>query len=273
VKIPRFARTPGGAIGLGVLVVVLLVAFLGPLVAPHAIDQTIGAPAQGPSGDALLGTDSLGRDVFSRFLHGGASVIVLGAAGTLLCYLVGLPVGLAAGYSRSWLDPVLMRSVDVLLAFPALLILLLLVASLGSSVPVLLLGVLLIQLPSIARLVRTASQEVVVRGYVEAAVARGEKPAAILLREVLPNIRSVLFADMGLRFGYSILVIASVNYLGLGLQPPSADWGLSISLNQAIVGLNEWSVLAPAIPLAALTIAVNLIADSYSAANRRLVAA
>jgi ABC-type dipeptide/oligopeptide/nickel transport system permease subunit len=166
-----------------------------------------------------------------------------------------------------------MRSVDVLLAFPALLILLLLVASLGSSVPVLLLGVLLIQLPSIARLVRTASQEVSVRGYVEAAVARGERAPAILLREVLPNIRPVLLADVGLRFGYSILVIASVNYLGLGLQPPSADWGLSISLNQSIVSLSPWAVLAPALMLAALTIAVNLIADAYGAVSRKTVAA
>ncbi len=272
-SIPRFARTPEGAIGIGLLVFVLLVAFVGPLLAPYAIDETVGVPAQGPGGDALLGTDSLGRDVFSRLLHGGASVIGLGALGTLLCYAVGLPVGLAAGYSRSWVDPVLMRSVDVLLAFPALLILLLLVASLGSSVPVLLLGVLLIQLPSIARLVRTASQEVSVRGYVEAAVARGERAPAILLREVLPNIRPVLLADVGLRFGYSILVIASVNYLGLGLQPPSADWGLSISLNQSIVSLSPWAVLAPALMLAALTIAVNLIADAYGAVSRKTVAA
>jgi peptide/nickel transport system permease protein len=263
VKLPRILRLPEGAVGLTLLLGVLLIAFLGPLLAPFPIDTPIGVPAAGPGQETLLGTDVLGRDVFSRLLHGGMSVILLGVLATVLSYAAGLTVGLVAGYSRSWIDPVAMRSVDVLLSFPALLLLLLLITGLGNSIPVLLLGVVLIQLPGIARIVRTATMEVSVRGYVEAAVARGESTAAILRREILPNISRILLADVGLRFGFSILLIASVNYLGFGLQPPSADWGLTISQNQSIISLNPWAVLAPAIPLAVLSIAVNLIGDAY----------
>jgi peptide/nickel transport system permease protein len=264
VTIPRFLRTTEGLVGAILLLAVLVLAFVGPLIAPHAIDQPIGIPASPPGGDALLGTDALGRDVWSRLLSGGASVIGLGVLATLLSYAAGMSVGMVAGYSRKWLDPILMRSVDVLLSFPALLLLLLLIAGLGSSIPVLLLGVVLIQLPGIARVVRTATQEVALSSFVEAAVARGERTAAVLWREILPNTRPVLLADIGIRFGFSILLIASVNYLGFGLQPPAPDWGLTISQNQSIISLNPWAVLAPAIPLAALTVAVNLLADAYS---------
>lgn len=266
-SIPRFLRTPEGFVGAVLLAAVLLLAFLGPFVAPHLIDRPIGIPASGPGGEAMLGTDALGRDVLSRLLHGGASVILLGALATAVSYAAGMTVGMTAGYRRSWVDPVLMRSVDTLLAFPALLLLLLLITGLGNSVPVLLLGVVLIQLPGIARVVRTATLEVSVSAYVEAAVARGERTPAVLGREVLPNIGPVLLADVGIRFGYSILLIASVNYLGFGLQPPAADWGLTISQNQSIVSLNPWAVLAPAVPLAALTVAVNLLADAYASSS------
>jgi peptide/nickel transport system permease protein len=263
VRVPQFMRTPAGAVGAALLAAVLVLAFIGPFVAPHSIDKPVGVPATGPGGDAWLGTDALGRDVLSRLLHGGVSVIGLGVLATLLSYAAGMSVGLIAGYSRSWIDPVAMRCVDVLLSFPALLLLLLLITGLGNSIPVLLLGVVLIQLPGIARVIRTATLEASTRGYVDAAVARGERTPAILRREVLPNIGPVLLADIGIRFGFSILLVASVNYLCFGLQPPAADWGLTISQNQSIVSLNPWAVLAPAIPLAALTVAVNLIADAY----------
>jgi peptide/nickel transport system permease protein len=264
VSLFRSLKSPEGITGLILLLLVIAVAFLGPVFAPYAVDQTIGPPAQLPGPEAILGTDVLGRDVYSRLLYGGASVLLLGAAATILSYLIGLTIGLIAGFRRSWVDPVLMRSIDVLLAFPALLLLLVLITALGNSIPVLLLGTVLILLPSISRVVRTVTQEVSVRGYVEASVARGERTMSILIRDIMPNIAHVLVADIGIRFGYAILVIASVNYLGFGLQPPSADWGLSISLNQAIIGINPWAVLAPAAPLAALTIGVNLIGDAYS---------
>lgn len=260
---PRFTRTMSGKIGLGTLVFVLAVAFIGPLVSPHGIAEPIGAPGAPPYGGAPLGTDYLGRDVLSRVLHGGPSVIGIGTAATLLSYACGITTGLVAGYSRSIMDPLLMRGIDVLISFPALLVLLLLVAGLGSHVWVLILGVGLVQLPPIARIIRTATLEVSTRGYIEAAQARGESTPAILSREILPNVTPVVLADLGIRFGFSIILVASVNYLGLGLAPPAADWGLMIAENQQYISLNVWSVLAPAIMLGLLTVSVNLIADGY----------
>jgi peptide/nickel transport system permease protein len=260
----RFLRRPSGAIGVTILLFVIAVALLGPLVAPHPPNQPVGIPLTGSSGTDLLGTDSLGRDVLSRVLYGGRSVLGLAAAATALAYLLGLSIGLAAGYSRSLVDPLLMRSVDVLLCFPPLLFLLVLIAGAGSSVLVLIIGVAVVQAPQISRIVRTATLEVSTRGYVEAAIARGERAPAVILREVLPNILVPVLVDAGLRFTYSILIIASVNFLGLGLQPPSSDWALMIGQNRSYLAVNAWSVLAPAAMIAILTIGVNLTGDAVA---------
>jgi peptide/nickel transport system permease protein len=260
----RFLRIRSGAIGLAVVVLVVAVALLGRYIAPHDPSAPVGAPLAGPSSTAHLGTDFLGRDVLSRLLYGGRSVIGLAAAATALAYVVGLAIGLIAGYTRSKLDPLLMRTVDVMLAFPPLLFLLVLITGAGTGVGVLVIGVAAIQAPGISRIVRTATLEVSVRGYVEAAVARGERAGAVVVREVLPNILAPVLVDAGLRFTYSILIIASVNYLGLGLQPPSSDWALMISENREYISLNVWAVLAPAAMIALLTIGVNLMGDAIA---------
>ena len=260
----RFLRIRSGAIGLGIVVLVVAVAFLGRYIAPHDPNSPIGTPLAGPSSAAHLGTDFLGRDVLSRLLYGGRSVIGLAAVATALGYALGLAVGLVAGYSRSRIDPLLMRTVDVMLAFPPLLFLLVLITGAGTGVWVLVVGVAAIQAPGISRIVRTATLEVSVRGYVEAAVARGERAVAVVVREVLPNILAPVLVDAGLRFTYSILIIASVNYLGLGLQPPSSDWALMISENREYISLNIWAVLAPAAMIALLTIGVNLMGDAIA---------
>jgi peptide/nickel transport system permease protein len=260
----RFLRTPSGAVGFGILVLVLLLVVVGPYTAPHSSTAPIGVPFSGPSGNALLGTDFLGRDVLSRVLDGGRSVIALAAAATGLAYLLGLAIGLVAGYSRSIADPLLMRTVDVMLAFPPLLFLLVLIAGAGSSVGALVLGVALIQAPGISRIVRTATLEVSLRGYVEAAVARGERAVAVVSREVLPNILAPVLVDAGLRFTFSILIIASVNFLGLGLQPPSSDWARMIGENREYISLNALAVVAPAALIAIVTIGVNLTGDAIA---------
>jgi peptide/nickel transport system permease protein len=260
----RFLRNPSGAIGFGIVAFVVLVALFGPYAEPHSTTAPIGAPLTGPSGNALLGTDFLGRDVLSRLLDGGRSVIGLAAAATVLAYLVGLAIGLVAGYSRSIADPLLMRTVDVMLAFPPLLFLLVLIAGAGSSVGVLVIGVAAIQAPGISRIVRTATLEVSVRGYVEAAIARGERPFAVIRREVMPNILAPVLVDAGLRFTFSILIIASVNFLGLGLQPPSSDWARMIGENRQFISVNYLAVVAPAGMIALLTIGVNLAGDAIA---------
>ena len=273
----RFARTKSGAFGIALLALVLGLALLGPFLAPHAPDKPIGIPLTGPAADAPFGTDFLGRDVLSRVLWGGRSVLGLAGLATLLAYLGGALVGLVAGYSRSLVDPLLMRTADVMLSFPALLFLLVLVTGAGTSKAVLVIGVALVQMPLVARIVRAATLEQSVRGFVEAAVARGESTAAILRREILPNIVAPIAADAGLRFTYSIILVASVNFLGLGLQPPAADWALIISENRTGLTLNPYVILVPAALIGLLTISVNLVGDAIarslgiSTARRRVV--
>jgi peptide/nickel transport system permease protein len=273
----RFLRSGTGAVGATLLAAVVLVALVGPFFSPHAPDRPIGVPLEGPTADAPFGTDFLGRDVLSRVLWGGRSVLALAGVATLLAYVGGAVVGLVAGYSRSFLDPLLMRAADVMLSFPALLFLLVLVTGAGTSTAVLVLGVALVQLPLVARIVRTATLEQSVRGFVEAAVARGERTSAVLRREILPNIVAPIMADAGLRFTYSIILVASVNFLGLGLQPPAADWALIISENRNGLTLNPYVILIPAALIAVLTIAANLVGDAVarslgiSTARRRIV--
>jgi len=260
----RFVQTVSGAIGAAIVLFVLTVAIFGRYLAPHDPTQPIGLPLSGSSGKTLLGTDILGRDVVSRLLYGGRSLIALALAATLLAYVIGLAIGLVAGYTRSKLDPLLMRTVDVMFAFPPLLFVLVLMTGAGTGVVPLILGVAAIQAPAISRIVRTATLEVSVRGYVEAAIARGERAGAVVVREVLPNIMAPVLVDFGLRFTYSILIIASVNFLGLGLQPPSSDWALMISQNRDYISLAPWAVLAPAAMIALLTIGINLTGDAIA---------
>jgi peptide/nickel transport system permease protein len=269
----KFLRLASGKIGAALLLFALFVAFVGPLLAPHPPDATIGLPLAGPSGTDLLGTDELGRDVLSRVLHGGASVVLLALAATLIAYAIGLLIGLVAGYRRGLIDPVLMRGVDVMLSLPPLLFLLVLVTATGTSVATLIIGVAIVQAPGIARLVRTVTLEASVRGYVEAAVARGESTAAILRREILPNIVPAIIADAGLRFTFSVLLIAAANFLTIGLQPPSSDWGLMISLNRQYISINPWSVAAPAVMIICLTVGINLIGDAIGRSMGRSRAA
>jgi ABC-type dipeptide/oligopeptide/nickel transport system permease subunit len=262
----RFLRSPGGAVGVAIVLFVVLVAVFGQYFAPHDPNKPVAGLSNfaQPSSHALLGTDDLGRDVFSRLLYGGRSVLGLALAATLLAYVIGLAVGLTAGYSRSKADPILMRTVDVMLAFPPLLFLLVLITGAGTGIGVLIVGVAAVQAPGVSRIVRTATLEVSVRGYVEAAIARGERGVAVIVREVLPNILAPVLVDAGLRFTYSILIIASVNFLGLGLQPPRSDWALMVTENRQYISLNSWAVLAPAAMIALLTIGINLTGDAIA---------
>lgn len=260
----RFLRTGRGRVGSVILVVVLLIALFGPFFAPYDPAALVGAPGQPPGGGFVLGTDYLGHDVLSRVLWGGRSVLWLAISSTTLAFLAGTMIGLVAGYSRNLLDPLLMRSVDVILVFPPLLFFLIAATAVGTSKAVLIIGVAIVLAPGIARIVYSATREVSVRGYVEAAVARGESTPAILRREILPNIAPSLIANIGLSLTFAILLTAAVNFLNLGLQPPAANWALMISENRPVLSLNVWSTVAPAALIAALTIGVNMVGDAIS---------
>jgi peptide/nickel transport system permease protein len=260
----RFARRWSARVALSVVVVMALLALIGPELAPHSPTAQLGPPFAGPSSTSPLGTDYVGEDVLSRVLAGGRTVIVYGGLATLLAYLSGGVIGLVAGYRRGWVDPVLMRAMDVLLAFPPLLFLLVLATGFGSSAAALIVGIAIVHMPGVARIVRTAALEVSVRGYVEAAVARGDRLATILRREILPNIVGTIVADAGPRFTVSILLVAAVNFLGLGISPPKADWALMISENRGGITINALSVLVPALMIGILTVSLNMLADAIA---------
>jgi peptide/nickel transport system permease protein len=259
-----FMRSWSVRIGLTVLAFVLGVAFIGPYFAPYSPSALPGIPYSTPSRTFWLGNDYLGEDVFSRVLSGGRTVILYGAVATLLAYAVGGTIGLVAGYTRSRLDDLLMRSMDVLLAFPPILFLLVIATGAGANIWALVIAIAVIHVPSIARILRAAALEVSVRGYVEAAIARGDRTHVILRREILPNIWGTIVADGGPRFTVSILLVAAVNFLGLGLSPPAADWAMMISENRSGITINLWAVVAPALMIGALTVSINVVADAIA---------
>jgi peptide/nickel transport system permease protein len=257
-----------GRTRIGVTLVLLLAgsAVIGPFFAPHEPAAFSGLPYAHPSAETLLGTDSLGRDVLSRFLWGGRSVLGLSLAATAIGLALGAAIGLVAAYSRSILDDVVMRGMDVILAFPSIVLALVAVATVGPKLWLLVVVVGLTTAPRTARVTRGASVEVVERDFVQAAEAIGESRFKILLAEILPNISGTLLVEASLRLTYSIGLIAGLSFLGFGLQPPAADWGLMINENRQGLTIQPWGVVLPVVAIALLTIGTSLIGDGLSRA-------
>lgn len=264
-----YARRPA-APGLGVVAIVsavvasaiVVLALIGPWLAPHTISETIGLPFDGPRRSTPLGTDFLGRDLLSRVLAGGRGLVVFAFLATAAVTVVGATVGLVAGFSKGLLGAVLMRVADVLLILPGLLILLVLATGYGGGNEVLLASILLSASPFLARVTRAATLQVVGRGFVEAAIARGERSWWILAREIAPNISGVLLAYSGLLFVGAVYLTAAAAFLGISAPPPAANWGRMIQENMVGVELEPWGVAVPAALLVVLAVSVNLFADS-----------
>jgi peptide/nickel transport system permease protein len=254
-------------IGLAIFVIMVLIALLGPLIAPHSPDAFVSAP-NSPAGQngLLFGADSLGRDVWSRFLHGGSSVLGMSVAATLIGVGLGLVVGLTAAYLGGVTDEVLMRISDVFMAFPQIVLALLLVTAFGPSVGLIILIVGVSTAPRVARVIRGAALQVVERDFVKAAEAVGEPRRRIIFGELLPNVTSPLLVEVGLRLTYSIGLIAALNFLGDGIQPPTADWGVMINENRLAVSVQPWGVVLPVLAIALLTIGTNLLTDGFARA-------
>jgi len=260
------ARLTRTRIGLAIVGIVVLIALGGPLVAPYSPTEFVAIPNSAPSDEALFGADALGRDVWSRFLHGGRSVLWLAVAATGLGIVVGVVVGLIAAYSRNWLDDVLMRGNDVLLAFPQIIFVLLAVSALGAKLWLIVLTVGLTHAPRVARVMRGAALEVVERDFIKSAEVVGEKRWRIVFGELLPNVTSPLLVETGLRMTYSIALVAGISFLGFGLQPPTADWGLMINENRLSITVQAWAVTLPVIAIGLLTVGTNLVTDGISRA-------
>jgi peptide/nickel transport system permease protein len=259
----RLTRT---RIGVGIIALIVAIAVFGPLVAPHTPTEFVAVPNSGPSSRALFGADALGRDVWSRFLHGGLSVLWMSVAATLIGVVLGVCVGLVAAYSRNWVDDVLMRGNDVVLAFPAIVLVLLVVSAFGPKLWLIVIAVGITHAPRVARVIRGAGQEVVERDFVKAAEAVGERRSRIVFGELLPNVTSPLMVELGLRMTFSIALIAGLSFLGLGLQPPAADWGLMINENRLSLSIQPWAVLLPILAIGLLTVGTNLVTDGIARA-------
>jgi peptide/nickel transport system permease protein len=268
VVLSRAARSPRGAIGLGVAGLVVLLAIVGPFVTPHnptdSVAQTFGSPG---SGNGLLGGDNLGRDVFSRVLAGGWLLLAVAAGATLLGVIVGVALGVASAYMGSWKDGLIMRVVDVVLAFPQLVFALLLVSVAGTHIWLLIVAVGISHAPQVARVVRSSALDVCEREFVKAVELYDTPSLRVMAGEVLPNILSVVMVEVGLRFTYSILIIAGMSFLGFGLQPPAPNWGLMINENRIGLVVNPWAVIVPAALIAILTVGLNTFTDAIARAS------
>ena len=255
-------RQPASALGTTIFIVFVLLALLGPWLAPYGENQQIVDDAnQAPSARHLFGVDRLGRDVFSRVLLGARDILTLAGLGTLLAVLCGTSVGLLSGYRGGLFDELLMRSFDSLLALPALLLALVLLGVVGPSRESILIVIVVVYTPIVARVVRSVVLGVKQKGFVEIARVQGESQTRILFREILPSVLPALAVEAALRFSYAIFLVASLGFLGVGVQPPAPDWGLMVNEARSFVTQTPWALYFPAGAISVIVIGVNLMAD------------
>jgi peptide/nickel transport system permease protein len=253
-----------GTVGLMLVALVVGLALLGPWIAPHSPVEFVGVPFQGSAPDLLLGADILGRDVLSRVLAGGYKILTLAAIATVMGVVAGALLGIMAGYVKGMLDEVTMRLLDVAMAFPQTILALLFVSIIGPEMWLITLMVAVIHAPQVARVARAATLRVAEEDFVRFAEAIGVSRWKVMLREIFPNVVNPLLVELGLRFTYSIALIAGLSFLGFGQQPPAADWGLMINENRIGMAQNPWPVVVPILLIAVLTIGMNLFTDAVA---------
>ena len=249
-------------IGLSIIVFWVLVAVLAPLIAPHdPLAQHSKAINQNPSTEYLLGTDLYGRDILSRLIYGTRMILLLAPLSVLSAVLIGTTLGLIGGYFGGLIDEVVMRLLDAVMAFPAILLYLIIIAAIGPSALNVVIAITFVGTPGIARLVRSLALDIRTRDYVRAAQTRGENPFYIMFVEILPNVRGPLIIDSLLRVGYAVFAIGTLGFLGLGLRPPTPDWGSMVAEARKYIWTNPLGVVWPIVALASLVVGLNLFAD------------
>ena len=259
----RLRRTQ---IGVALVVLIVGIAVIGPHVAPHDPNGFVGIPSAFPVPGLLFGTDHIGQDVWSRFLSGGLTILAYATAATALGLVLGVTVGLVSAYARNALDDVLMRAMDVILAFPQIMLALVAIATVGANPVTIILAVGLTTMPRVARVTRGAAQPIVERDFVSAAEAIGVPRVQILLSEVFPNVLGPLLVEASLRLTYAIGVVAALAFLGFTANPGAADWGLMINENYIGLTVQPWAVLLPVMAIALLTVGTGLIGDGIARA-------
>lgn len=265
---PRLPK-PAALLGIAITLFWVAMAVIGPLIAPHEAGAIVDEDVFSPISAAFpLGSDYLGRDMLSRILWGARYTVGVALAAAVIASGSGLLLGMAAAAWGGWTDSVISRAIDTLVAIPSKMFALVVVAAFGSSVPVLVLTAGIIYIPGAYRIARSLAVGVNALDFVRVARARGEGTFFVIREEILPNIIGPVLADFGLRFVFIVLLLSGLSFLGLGVQPPNADWGSLVREN--LSGLHEGApaVLTPALAIATLTIGVNLLIDSVSARRR-----
>jgi peptide/nickel transport system permease protein len=262
-QVAKAFRTMPLTASFGLLMIILytLVAIFAPALAPYSETQVVGREYEPWSAEFLLGTDNLGRDMLSRLIYAARNTVGIAFATTALAFVAGSVLGLLAAVVGGWLDQVLSRIVDVLMAIPALIFALLLLTIVGTSVINMILVIALIDSTRVYRLARAVAMNIVVMDYVEAARLRGEGLWRLITREILPNAMAPLVAEFGLRFCFVFLTISALSFLGLGIQPPTADWGSMVRDNATLISFGDITPLLPAGCIALLTVSVNFVVD------------
>jgi peptide/nickel transport system permease protein len=261
---PELRRAPPTAwFGLIVILIYVLAALFAPLIAPYPETEIVGGAYEVWGEQFILGTDQLGRDMLSRLIYGARNTIGIAFVTTMLAFLLGGALGILASVLRGWVDQVLGRFVDVLMAIPQLIFALVLLSIVGASVVNLTLIIAVLDSTRVFRLSRAVAMNVAVMDYVEAARLQGEKLGWIMSREILPNILPPLAAEFGLRFCFVFLTVSALSFLGVGIQPPTADWGSMVRENATLITYGDITPLLPAGAIALLTVAVNFVVDWF----------
>jgi len=250
-------------IGIAMVSITILLAILAPVLAPYKEAEMVGDVWEPPGDTFILGTDHLGRDVYTRLLYGARNTIAVAFITTILSFFIGSFMGFLAATLKGWVDLFLSRFVDILMAFPTLIFALIILSVVGTSIPALIFIIALLDSTRVYRLSRAVAVDIEVMEYVEGARLRGEKIWWIMRYEILPNAMPPLVAEFGLRFCFVFLFIASLSFLGLGFQPPAADWGGMVRENAPAITFGIMTPLLPAAAIAFLTVGINLVVDWF----------
>jgi|TARA_B110000971_G_scaffold142234_1_gene145410 peptide/nickel transport system permease protein len=250
-------------LGMLVIVVYVIAAVFAPIIAPYGESEIVGKKYMLANDSFILGTDNLGRDTFTRIIYGARNTVGIALITTIYAFLLGGLTGIIAAVIGGWTDQLLSRTVDILMAIPALIFAMLLLSIFGTSVPSLILIIGLLDATRVFRLCRAVSLNVVVMDFVEAAKLRGEKIGWITIREILPCISAPLAAEFGIRFCFVFLTISALSFLGLGIQPPTADWGSMVRDTADLISFEDYTPLVPAAAIAILTLGVNFVVDWF----------
>jgi peptide/nickel transport system permease protein len=252
---------PSAIVGICVVALYLFLAIFAPWVAPYPVFEVVGKVWQPPSWTFPLGTDNIGRDILSRVIWGAQITILVAGAATLLAFAIGVVLGFLAAIMRGWLDQLISRSIDLLMAVPTLIFALVVLSVLPTDLYILILVMAVLDSTRVFRISRAVAVDIAVMDYVEAARLRGEGWAWIMFREILPNALSPLIAEFGLRFAFAVLFLSTLSFLGLGVQPPVADWGSMVKENKDGIVFGISAALIPGTAIATLAICVSLVVD------------